>query len=82
MNNSQETEINKDKRELKKASQGYDFEEEFSLNKINCPKDNSFNLLCKKNLYRIFPILCSLVKALTSQSLIHPYFCVKSISYR
>ena len=44
-------------------------------------KYNSFNLLCKKYLYRIFPIHGSLVKALTAKSLIHPYFCVKSISY-
>jgi len=32
-------------------------------------------------LYRSFPIHPLLLKALTGKSLVHPYFCVKSISY-
>jgi len=52
----------------------------FLRTRLAIPKDNSFNLLCKRYLYRIFPIHYTLVEALTGKSLIHHYFCVKSIS--
>jgi len=62
--------------ELKKASQGYDFGKGISVIRgYSLLKYNSFNLLCKKYLYRIFPIRGSVLKALTGKSHIHPYFC-------
>jgi len=78
--------IVKDNGNLIKASQGYDFGSigiggEISVIRgYSDFKYNPFNQLYKNYLYRIFPIPAVLLKALTGKSLVHPYFCVKSIS--